>query len=87
MLKYANGQRVTQAVNGVFSYLGSDGLGSAEVALDGSGNLQASVLYGPYGAGRYSDGTMPGSYAFTGPYADAAGKDGEEPAGSCARMC
>lgn len=40
---YANGQRLALAVNGVCSYLGSDGLGSAEVALDGSGNAQASV--------------------------------------------
>jgi RHS repeat-associated protein len=68
---YAAGQRFAEAVNGVFSYLGSDGLGSAEVALDGSGNAQASVLYGPYGAVRYSSGAMPGSYAFTGQRADA----------------
>jgi RHS repeat-associated protein len=58
-------------VNGVFSYLGSDGLGSATVALDASGNTQASTLYGPYGASRYANGTMPGSYGYTGQRADS----------------
>jgi hypothetical protein len=43
---YAGGQRIAEAVNGTFSYLGSDSLGSAQVALDASGNVQASVLYG-----------------------------------------
>jgi RHS repeat-associated protein len=53
-------------VNGVFSYLGYDVLGSSEVALDGSGNVQASRLYTPYGSLRYSQGTMPTDYGFTG---------------------
>jgi RHS repeat-associated protein len=67
---YAGGMRLALAVNGTFSYLGSDGAGSAEVALDGNGNVQASTLYTPYGGTRYSSGTMPGSYAFTGQRAD-----------------
>jgi RHS repeat-associated protein len=67
----AGGLRIAEAVNGVFSYLGSDGLGSAVVALDGSSTLQASILYGPYGGVRYTNGTMPGSYGFTGQRADA----------------
>jgi RHS repeat-associated protein len=69
---YAGGMRLALAVNGTFSYLGSDGLGSAEVALDGSGNVQAAILYGMYGGTRYCCGTMPGSYGFTGQRADAA---------------
>jgi RHS repeat-associated protein len=68
---YAGNLRVAEATNGTFSYLGSDGLGSAEVALDGSGNVQASELYDPYGNGRYSSGTMPRSYGYTGQQADA----------------
>ncbi|MGZ6390005.1 MAG: RHS repeat-associated core domain-containing protein [Ktedonobacterales bacterium] len=68
---YAGGKRVALAVNGTFSYLGTDGQGSASVALDGTGSVQASVLYGPYGAVRYSSGTMPGSYGYTGQQADA----------------
>jgi RHS repeat-associated protein len=48
------------------SYLGNDVLGSSEVALDGSGNVQASRLYTPYGGVRYRQGTMPTDYGFTG---------------------
>jgi RHS repeat-associated protein len=68
---YAGGKRIALAVNGSFYYLGSDGVGSASVALDSTGNVQASVLYGPYGTVRYSSGTMPGSYGYTGQHADA----------------
>jgi len=69
---YADGQRIALAVNGVFSYLGNDVLGSSEVALNGSGNVQASRLYTPYGGVRYSQGTMPTDYGFTGQRNDAA---------------
>jgi RHS repeat-associated protein len=69
---YAGGQRIALAVNGQLSYLASDGLGSADVALDGGGSVQASVLYAPYGTVRWSSGTMPTDYGFTGQHADAA---------------
>ena len=54
------------------SYLASDLLGSATVALDGSGIPIASQLYAPYGGVRYSNGTMPTDYGFTGQRADSA---------------
>ncbi len=54
------------------SYLASDGLGSAEVALNSSGSETASILYGPYGQARYTNGSMPGSYGFTGQHDDTA---------------
>src|SRR6185437_16904970 len=47
---YAAGQRIALAVNGTLSYLASDILGSATVALDGSGTPTASQLYAPYGS-------------------------------------
>jgi RHS repeat-associated protein len=68
---YANGQRIALAVNGVFSYLASDGLGSAVVAVSASGGFTASLLFSPYGGVRYSNGTMPTDYGFTGQRADA----------------
>jgi RHS repeat-associated protein len=46
-------------------------LGSATVALDGSGTPSASQLYTPYGGTRYGNGTMPTDYGFTGQRADA----------------
>lgn len=42
------------------------------MTLSASGSATASVLYAPYGAVRYSSGTMPTSYGFTGQRADAA---------------
>jgi len=68
---YANGARVAMALNGVVSYLASDGLGSANVTLNASGNATASVLYAPYGSSRYSSGSMPTDYGFTGQHADS----------------
>ena len=59
------------SVNGTISYLASDGLGSAEVALSSTGTVTASVLSMPYGKVRYSSGTMPGAYGFTGQQPDA----------------
>ncbi len=59
------------AVNGVLSYLVADGVGSLTEALDTNGNVEASQLYAPYGGVRYSSGTMPTSYGFTGQRQDA----------------
>ena len=53
------------------SYLASDGLGSANVTLSASGSATASRMYAPYGGLRYSSGTMPTTYGFTGQRADA----------------
>jgi RHS repeat-associated protein len=69
---YAGSKRIALSVNGTLSYLASDGLGSANVTLNGSGTATASQLYAPYGGARYSSGTMPTSYGFTGQRADAA---------------
>jgi RHS repeat-associated protein len=57
-------------VNGTKSYLAADGLGSANVTLNSSGTATASQLYAPYGGVRYTNGTMPTSYGFTGQRAD-----------------
>jgi RHS repeat-associated protein len=68
----ANGHRVAMAVNGSFAYLASDGLGSTAVALSAGGAAIASQLSAPYGSVRYSSGSMPTDYSFTGQRADAA---------------
>jgi RHS repeat-associated protein len=68
---YANGQRVAMAVNGSFSYLVADGLGSANAVLNGSGGVTANVLYAPYGSARYTSGIVPTDRGFTGQIADA----------------
>jgi RHS repeat-associated protein len=68
---YANAQRFAMAVNGSFSYLASDGLGSANVVLNSTGNVTGSVLYAPYGSVRYTSGTMLTDHGFTGQIADS----------------
>jgi RHS repeat-associated protein len=68
---YAGGKRLGVSVNGVVSYLASDGLGSATVTLNGSGIATAAQLFAPYGGVRYSSGTMPTAYGFTGQRSDA----------------
>ncbi len=74
--KYLGAKGLPTAVRvgtaGSLTYLAKDGLGSVAVAVDGSGNVVASQLFGPYGASRYSSGTMPTSKGFTGQRADAA---------------
>ncbi len=73
--KYLGAKGLPTAVrvgtSGNLNYLATDGLGSVSVAVDGSGNVVASQLFGPYGASRYSSGTMPTSRGFTGQRADA----------------
>ncbi|HXM54004.1 MAG TPA: RHS repeat-associated core domain-containing protein [Candidatus Dormibacteraeota bacterium] len=69
---YAGAKRIGLSVNGVVSYLAADGLGSADVTLSASGSPTASMLYAPYGGVRYSSGTMPTTYGFTGQRADSA---------------
>ena len=66
------GQRIALSVNGTISYLTSDQLGSATVALNSSGTATASILYDAYGHVRYASGTMPGSYSYTGQHDDTA---------------
>jgi RHS repeat-associated protein len=54
------------------TFLGSDGLGSMQVALNSSGVAISSQLFAPYGGVRYANGTMPTAKGFTGQYSDAA---------------
>jgi RHS repeat-associated protein len=69
---YAGVKRIGLSVNGAISYLASDGLGSATVTLSSSGSATAAELFAPYGGVRYSSGTMPTSYGFTGQRSDTA---------------
>ena len=52
-------------------YLMSDSLDSVSLAVDTQSNITAQQLYGPYGAVRYTSGTMPTAHGYTGQLADA----------------
>ena len=62
----AAGQEVAEGIGTAWYYLVPDLLGSATLALKSDGSVQAAQLYAPYGSSRYSDGTMPTAYNFTG---------------------
>ena len=63
---YADGQRIAMKNNGVVSYLYGDQLGSISAVADTNGNLVSKALYHPWGTTRYSQGTNPTDYAYTG---------------------
>jgi RHS repeat-associated protein len=66
-----NGQRVALKTGSTLSYLLSDLLGSSTIALTSSGSTQAVQLFAPYGSIRYSQGSMPTTYNFTGQRLDS----------------
>ena len=67
----AGGQTIAMGKDGVFSYLLPDTLGSVSLTLYADGSTKSVQVYAPYGLTRYSDGTTPTVYGFTGQRADA----------------
>lgn len=65
------GKLVAEDQAGHWYYLLTDGLGSIDVVVDATGVI-AAQLFGPYGQLRWSGGTMPTTYGFTGQHGDTA---------------
>ncbi|MEO6888751.1 MAG: RHS repeat-associated core domain-containing protein [Ktedonobacteraceae bacterium] len=65
------GQRVAMKQGNALYYLLGDILGSVSVVLKDDGTFQASQLFAPYGTTRYTQGTMPTTYNFTGQRLDS----------------
>ena len=63
---YAGGQRIAMRKAGVVYYLHGDQLGSTSLTTNASGAEVARQLYYPYGEVRWSSGTLPTDYTFTG---------------------
>jgi RHS repeat-associated protein len=59
-------QRVAMNKAGVLYYIAGDHLGTTSVVLDASGNKVAESHHYPYGVERWSSGTLPTDYRFTG---------------------
>src|SRR5579885_1280322 len=68
LMKYysAAGQRIAMRQGNTLSFLVSDGRGSTTIALSSIGSVTAVQLFAPYGSSRYSKGSMPTDYNFTG---------------------
>jgi RHS repeat-associated protein len=61
------GVRVAERVNGAAPlWLFGDHLGSQAITANNDGSFLAEVRYKPWGADRYTNGTMPTTYRFTG---------------------
>ena len=64
--------RVETATTNVVSYLHADHLGSASLATTSGGAVHSQQRYYPYGAPRWSSGTLPTDYRFTGQRSEEA---------------
>jgi RHS repeat-associated protein len=60
--------RVALRKNGTLSYMLADHLGSTSLVTDANGNRTSELRYMPWGAPRFSFGTMPTKYTFTGQF-------------------
>ena len=69
---YADGKRVARREGGMVYYLHGDHLGSTSLATDAGGAKVSRVLYYPYGTERYSEGTLPTDFGFTGQRRDGS---------------
>jgi len=68
---YAGGQRVAMRENSTVYYLLTDHLGSTAITANSSGNRVAELRYKAWGETRYTYGTTPTTYRFTGQREDA----------------
>ena len=63
---YANGQRVAMRENSTVYYLLTDHLGSTALTVNSSGSKVAELRYKAWGETRYTWGTSPTTYRYTG---------------------
>ena len=68
---YAGAQRIAMRENGTLSYLLSDHLGSTSITANGSGVKVAELRYKAWGETRYTWGTTPTTYRYTGQREDS----------------
>jgi RHS repeat-associated protein len=63
---YANGRRVAMGENGTLYWLLTDHLGSTAITAYSGGGKKAEIRYKAWGEDRYTSGTTPTTYRFTG---------------------
>ncbi|NJN80358.1 MAG: hypothetical protein HC797_07750, partial [Anaerolineales bacterium] len=69
---YAGTQRIAMRKDGVLSYILGDHLGSTSIITDSSGNVISETKYKAWGETRYSSGSNPSNYTYTGQYSYTA---------------
>ena len=69
---YAGGARVAVRTGSSLNWIMGDHLGSTSVVTDANGTLHSKQLYKPWGEMRFSSGTLPTDYKYTGQREEAA---------------
>jgi RHS repeat-associated protein len=69
---YANGQRIAMRQGSSVYYLLSDHLSSTSVTTNAGGEVVAEMRYKPWGETRFTSGTTPTKYQYTGQYSYGA---------------
>jgi RHS repeat-associated protein len=67
---YAGSSRVAMKVGSTVHYLLGDHLGSTSLTTDASGNVMSELRYSAWGGVRYSSGSTPTDYTYTGQYSN-----------------
>ncbi len=67
---YAGTSRVAMRVNGTLSFLLSDHLGSTSITTNASGTKTSEIRYTAWGEIRYTWGSTPTDYTYTGQYSN-----------------
>jgi len=67
---YAGSQRVAMRKGASLYFLLGDHLGSTSIITNGNGGLYSEMRYKPWGETRYSSGTTPTNYTYTGQYSN-----------------
>jgi RHS repeat-associated protein len=68
---YAGATRVAMRVNGTLSYILPDHLGSTSITTNDQGVKISELRYKAWGEVRYTSGTTPTDYTYTGQYSDS----------------
>jgi len=67
---YAGNQRVAMRTDNALYYFLGDHLGSTSITTNASGGLVSEMRYKPWGETRYTSGTTPTNYTYTGQYSN-----------------
>jgi RHS repeat-associated protein len=67
---YAGSQRIAMRTNGTLNYLLGDHLGSTSLTTNASGQIVSELRYKAWSETRYSSGTTPTKYTYTGQYSN-----------------
>ena len=69
---YAGSTRVAVRTGSTLAFILGDHLGSSNITTDANGVQTSETMYKPWGEVRYTSGTLPTKYTFTGQYSNVS---------------